>query len=215
MKTETVTYEKFLIVVQKMAESGEKLSVRSVLSRLGGSFGKVSDFLKRYNQDRANANQAQQSNISDSLRQAILSEVGRAVGEAKLALESQLQQAIEHLQEANEKLAEQEKTIEAQSQVIEGLKEETVQSQQIVKGFEAATRELKKALESAEREKSAALNDGVKSKQLFERADADIREFKQNLKELQKIIDSITSDKYEAEKRAAVAEAKFEQLSVG
>lgn len=215
MKTENVTYEKFLAVVQKMAAGGEKLTIRGVHSHLGGSFGKVSDFLKRYGQERANVSQAQQSNISDSLRQAILSEVGRAVGEAKLALESQLQQATEHLQEANEKLAEQEKTIKAQSQAIDALKEQAVQSQQIIKGYEAASQDLKKALESVEREKSSALSDAAKSKQLFERADHDISELKENLKELQKRIDSLTSEKYEAQKRAAVSEAKFEQISLG
>ena len=35
---------------------------------------------------------------------------------------------------------------------------------------------------------------------------------KLHIKELQKKVDSLTSEKYEAEKQAAVAEAKFEQL---
>src|SRR3990172_8724735 len=92
MKTEQVTYEKFSAVVKRMVENGEKLTVRSVHSRLGGSFGKLSEFLKRWEQERAYLSLIKQGDISDTLRQAMLSEVGRAVGEAKAALENQLQQ---------------------------------------------------------------------------------------------------------------------------
>ncbi len=40
----------------------------------------------------------------------------------------------------------------------------------------------------------------------------DNKEMKQQVKELQTRVDSLTSEKFDAEKRAAVAEAKFEQL---
>ncbi len=41
----------------------------------------------------------------------------------------------------------------------------------------------------------------------------DNRDMKQQIKELQTRVDSLTSEKYEAEKQAAVAKAKFDQLT--
>lgn len=136
MKTEQVIYDKFSQTVQKMIENGEKLTVRSVLSRTGGSFGKISDFLKRFEQERAYLNLSKQSDISDTLRQSILSEVGRAVGEARSVLEIQIQQLTTHLEEANERLSEQEKIIEENSEIIRESKEKLILTEQISKDHE-------------------------------------------------------------------------------
>ena len=46
----------------------------------------------------------------------------------------------------------------------------------------------------------------------LERADDDLRDMKVQIKDLQKRVDLLTQEKYEAEKNAAVAEAKFDQL---
>lgn len=213
MKTEQITYDKFCQMVQKMVENSEKLTVRSVHSRLGGSFGKISEFLKRWEQERAYLNLVKQGDISDTLRQAMLSEVGRAVSEAKTALETQLQQVSDHLEEANEKLTEQEKMIEESSETVRDLKEKLVLAQQISKEHENAHRDLGDKLESAIKEKTLAITDAAKSKLQLERADLDNRDMKQQIKELQTRVDSLTSEKYEAEKQAAVAKAKFDQLT--
>lgn len=214
MKTEQVTYDKFSQTVQKMIENGEKLTVRSVLSRTGGSFGKISDFLKRFEQERAYLNLSKQSDISDTLRQSILSEVGRAVGETRAALETQLQQLTTHLEEANERLNEQEKTIEENSEIIRDSKEKLTLAQQISKDHEFLSRELSDKLELAIKEKTLAITDAAKSKLQLERSDKDNAEMKQQIRELQSKVEALTSDKYEAEKRSAVAEAKFDQLTM-
>lgn len=212
MKTEQITYDKFSQMAQKMVENGEKLTVRSVHSRLGGSFGKLSEFLKRWEQERAYLNSAKQTDISDALRQAMLNEVGRAVREAKEALETQLKQVSDQLEEANEKLAEQEKTIEENSETLRDLKEKLVLAQQISKDHENTHRNLSDKLESAIKEKTSAITDAAKSKLQLERADSDNQEMKQQIKELQTRVESLISEKYEAEKLAAVAKAKFDQL---
>ena len=212
MKTEQVTYDKFSSMVQKMVENGEKLTVRSVHNRLGGSFGKLSEFLKRWEQERAYLSLVKQSDISENLRQAMLSEVGRAVGDAKAVLEAQLQQMTAHLDEANEKLTEQEKTIEDSSETLRDLKEKLALSHQINKDNETALRELDEKLKSAVEEKILAITDAAKSKLQLDRTDLDNKEMKQQIKELQSRVDSFTSEKFDAEKRAAVAEAKFDQL---
>ena len=142
MKTEQVTYDSFCQVAQKMLEIGEKLTVRSVHGRLGGSFGKLSEFLKCWKQERAYLSLVNQRDISDSLRQAMLSEVGRAVSEAKASLEAQLRQVSEHLEEANEKLTEQEKIIDNAAETVRDLKEKLVLAQQISTEYETAQRTL-------------------------------------------------------------------------
>lgn len=212
MKTEQVTYDKFSAVVQKMVENDEKLTVRSVHNRLGGSFGKISEFLKRWEQERSYLSLVKQGDISDHLRQAMLSEVGRAVGEAKTVLEAQLQQMTAHLDEANEKLTEQENEIENNSEQLLDIKEKLVLANQMNKEHEITYRDLSEKLESAIKEKILAITDAAKYKLQLDRTDLDNKEMKQQIKELQTRIDSLTSEKYDAEKRAAVAEAKFDQL---
>lgn len=71
MKTEQITYDKFSQMVQKMVENGEKLTVRSVHGRLGGNFGKISEFLKRWEEERAYLSLVKQGDISDSLRLSV------------------------------------------------------------------------------------------------------------------------------------------------
>ena len=212
MKPELVTYDKFSAMVQKMVENGEKLSVRSVHNRLGGSFGKISEFLKRWEQERAYLSLVKQGDISENLRQAMLSEVGRAVGEAKAVLETQLQQITEHLGEANERLTEQEKEIEESSEMVRDLKEKLVLANQMNKEHESANRDLSEKLKSAIEEKILAITDAAKSKLQLDRTDIDNKEMKEQIKELLTRVDSLTSEKFAAEKSAAVAEAKFDQL---
>ena len=212
MKPEQVTYEKFSQITQKMVDNGEKLTVRNVHGRLGGSFGKISEFLKRWEQERAYLNLVKQGDISDSLRQSMLSEIGKAVGDAKAALETQLQQMTSHLEEANEKLKEQEQLIDDSSEQLIELKEKLVQSNQIIKDDEVSNHDLKQKLESSIQEKILAITDAAKSKLQLERADDDLRDMKVQIKDLQKRVDLLTQEKYEAEKNAAVAEARFDQL---
>ena len=212
MKTEQLTYDIFSTMVQKMVENGERLTVRSVNNRLGGSFGKISEFLKRWEQERAYLSLVQQGDISGNLRQAMLSEVGRAVGEAKAVLEAQLQQITEHLDEANEKLTEQEKEIEDSSEMVRDLKEKLVLANQMIKDNDVANHDLIEKLKAITEEKILAITDAAKSKLQLDRTDIDNKEMKQLIKALQIRVDSLTSEKFDAEKRAAVAEAKFDQL---
>lgn len=213
MKTEQVTYDKFSQISNKMLENGEKLTIRSIHGRLGGSFGKISEFLKRFEQERTYLNFAKQGDISDQLRQSMLSEVGKAVSEAKALLESQLNQMASHLEEANEQLTEQEKSIEILQEENSALKDKMMLAQQAAGDFESANKDLKHKLDDAQKEKMLAVTDAAKSKLQLERSDQDNHEMKEQIKSLQSRIDLLTQEKYEAEKLAAVAEAKFEQLT--
>lgn len=213
MKTEQVTYDKFYQIANKMLENDEKLTVRNVHGRLGGSFGKVSEFLKRFEQERAYLSFAKQGDVSDPLRQAILGEIGKAVSEAKTVLEAQMTQLSSHLEEANEQLNEQEKNLTFLSEENSTLKEKSSLSQKTIDDLGRTNKELEQKLDEAQKEKMLAVTDAAKSKLQLERADKDNQDLKEQSKQMQIKLDSLTQEKYEAEKRAAVAEAKFEQLT--
>jgi len=212
MKTEQVTYDKFLQIVEQMRKNSEKLTVRNVLAQTGGSFGKVSEFLKRFEQEQAHLSLVSQTDISDALRQAILSEIGRFVAEAKSALEKQVVQLTAHLDEANAQLTEQEKTVCSLKEEATALKDKLMLAEQSISDLESVTQVCKQQLEDTRNEQGLAVTDAAKSKLQLERADKDLLELKEHNKALQAQLNEITKEKYEAEKRAAVVEAKFEQF---
>lgn len=212
MKTEQVTYDKFLQTVEQMRKNNEKLTVRNVLAQTGGSFGKISEFLKRFEQEQAHLSLVSQTDISDHLRQTILSEIGRFVAEAKSALEQQVVQLNAHLNEANAQLTKQEQEISLLKEEADTLKDKLMLAAQSISDLEASTQDCKHQLANAQKGKELAVTDATKSKLQLERADKDLLELKELNKRLQAQLNEITKEKYEAEKRAAVVEAKFEQL---
>lgn len=212
MKIEQVTYDKFLQIVECMRESGEKLTVRNVHAQTGGSFSKISEFLKRFEQERGYLSLAKQSDISDALRQALLAEIGRSVLEATTGFEKQIAEFSTHLDEANAQLSEQEKAIALLNDEAVALKEKLMLAQQSMSDLESANQTCLHKLDAAQKEMVLAVTDAAKSKLQLERADKDLLELKENNKTLQEQLKELTKEKFEAEKRAAVIEAKFEQL---
>ena len=215
MKSEQITYDKFCQVVAKMLENEEKLTVRAVHGRLGGSFSKISTYLKQFEQERAYMSSSRQSDVSDSLRQAVLAEIGKAVDETKMALEKQLRQVTEQLDEANEQLSVQEAAIVELQNELANTKEKLALSKKSVDDLQSEQKNMVAQLETAQKEKVLAITDAAKSNLQLERSDKDNAEFKTRIKELQEKVETLSAEKYDAEKRAAVAEAKFQQVTGG
>lgn len=213
MKSEQVTYDKFCQVAAKMLENEEKLTVRAVHGRLGGSFSKISAYLKQFQQERAYMSASRQSDISDSLRQAVLAEIGKAVDETKIALEKQLRQVTEQLDEANEQLSAQEAAIADLQNDFANSKEKLAISKKGVDDLQSELKNMAAQLDTAQKEKVLAITEAAKSNLQLERSDKDNAEFKVKIKELQEKVDALSAEKYDAEKRAAVAEAKFQQIT--
>lgn len=213
MKTEQVTYDIFLQSVEQMRKNGEKLTVRNVLSQTGGSFGKISVFLKRFEQEQAHLSLMSHTDISDTLRQAVLSEIGRFVAEAKSALDKQVLQLTAHLDEANAQLTEQEQAMSSLKEEATALKDKLMLAEQSISDLESFNKDCKQQLEDAQNEKGLSITDAAKSKLQLERADKDLLELKEHNKTLQAQLNETTKEKYDAEKKAAVAEAKLEQKS--
>ncbi|HVV69627.1 MAG TPA: DNA-binding protein [Patescibacteria group bacterium] len=150
MRQELITYDLFCQAALKMQDDGEKISVRTIHSHIGGSFAKLAVFLKRWRTEQSHAQSQVDHEISTNLRQAILAEIGKAKAETKAQSEIQLSQANEQLEEAHEALAKQEIALEECTQQISQLKQQIavmneMQNQQAEK-FQALEKKLEQAI---------------------------------------------------------------------
>ncbi len=212
MKPEQITYEKFCQIATKMLENEEKLTVRAVHGRLGGSFSKISTYLKQFEQERVYMSASRRNDVSDSLRQAMLAEIGMAVEETKTMLEKQLRQVTGQLDEANEQLSALEVVIVELQNEAADTKEKLAISKKNIDDLHSEQKNTLAQLETAQKEKVLAITEAAKFNLQLERSDKDNAEFKVVIKELQGKLDKLNGEKFEAEKRAAVAEAKFQQV---
>jgi len=151
MRQEIVTYDVFCQAIQKMQGRGEEISVRTVLSHTGGSFPKISDFLKRWRQEQAHA-QTIDHELSPNLKQAMLAEIGKAVTATKNLLEKQVAQAGEQLDEAIEALAKQEKALDDYEQQVNQLNQQLAIAKQIQAQQVEKIQSLEKKLEQSVRD---------------------------------------------------------------
>ncbi|HVY53377.1 MAG TPA: DNA-binding protein, partial [Gammaproteobacteria bacterium] len=149
MRQELITYDLFCQATQKMQEQGEKISVRTIHSHIGGSFAKLAGFLKRWRAEQAHAQSLIDHELSTNLKQAILAEIGKAVAETKSKLEAQIAQDGEQLDEAHEALARQEKTLEEYEQQINALQQQVGVMQQIQSQHVARIALLERKLEES------------------------------------------------------------------
>jgi chromosome segregation ATPase len=76
MRNETVTYELVRAEINKLHFAGEKISVRNVLNKTGGSFAKISEYIKRWKGERL---LLRDDSISDNLTIAIKKEIDSAI----------------------------------------------------------------------------------------------------------------------------------------
>ena len=91
------------------------------------------------------------------------------------------------------------------------LQEQMVLKHQDIKNKEVEKGILTQQLTLLQNEKLLAVTEAEKSKLQLARADQDNSDMKEQIKELQNKIELLTQGKFEAEKKAAVAEAQCEQ----
>ena len=122
MRKETITYDACCQVLQEMKIKGEQISVRALLSHTGGSFSKIARFLKAWQLEQAHASSAPVE-LSNTLKQSILAEIGKAVTETSCSLKEQLQETNKQLDESHETLTKQENHILEQTELNNELKQ--------------------------------------------------------------------------------------------
>ncbi len=98
MKSNSITYDIFLDAIGQLEALGEKITVRSIVDKIGGSFTKIAEFKRQWQQNQALAKEAT-LRMSLHLETAIYAEFGRLHANAQLTYKQQLEQAERDHQE--------------------------------------------------------------------------------------------------------------------
>lgn len=96
MKTKHINYAMVADEIQKLSNAGEKITVRNVLARTGGSFAEISSYIKQWHSERL---AIKEYAISDTL-------AGAVVAEMKITVENALKNRELELAAANELIDE-------------------------------------------------------------------------------------------------------------
>jgi hypothetical protein len=123
MKSQTLNYERFCEQVAIMQEAGEKLTVRNILARTGGTTQTVAGYLKQWGQ---NAQKYPQSAIADEIVLAIMRDKELAIGKATEEHKAQINQLEAILQEVGDKCTTYELQLEAKSLELKMLNEQYI-----------------------------------------------------------------------------------------
>ena len=116
-KQTQVTYEVFAEAANQLDSENQRVSVRAVRTKVGGSNSKLMEFLRQWKSEKQLATETDED-ISDGFRQALLAEFGRVVQKTRERLEEQLADEKNSAQEALDLLAEMEKTCAEQTEKI-------------------------------------------------------------------------------------------------
>ncbi len=223
MKKEHITYPLFLQTVNQIKAEGQTPSVRLVRSRIGGSNSTLLEFLRRWQGESALASSIDET-ISDDLRQALLIEFGRVTKNVRENLETLLVQEKAQSNEANDLLNEAETRISELEAQIRETKEQADHAILLLEKQLSATeervtefqRQLDK-LEGQFKESVMALEiartESAKAQIQLERADKTTQKAETKMEELEKKIITLQESAHQAEIRAAVAEARFAELT--
>ena len=223
MKKEHITYPLFLQTVNQIKAEGQTPSVRLVRSRIGGSNSTLLEFLRRWQGESALASSIDET-ISDDLRQALLIEFGRVTKNVRENLETLLVQEKAQSNEANDLLNEAETRISELEAQIKETKEQADHAILLLEKQLSATeervtefqRQLDK-LEGQFKESVMALEiartESAKAQIQLERADKTTQKAETKMEELEKKIIQLQEFAHQTEIRAAVAEARFSELT--
>ncbi len=98
MKPNSITYDVFLSAIEQLETLGEKITVRSIIDKIGGSFTKIAEFKRQWQQNQALAKEATLK-MSSHLETAIYAEFSRLHTSAQTAYKQQIEQAEKDHQE--------------------------------------------------------------------------------------------------------------------
>jgi len=98
MKSNSITYDVFLDAIGQLESLGEKITVRSIVDKIGGSFTKIAEFKRQWQQNQELARKATLK-MSSQLETAIYAEFSRLHAGAQTTYKLQLEQAENDNQE--------------------------------------------------------------------------------------------------------------------
>jgi|SRR6185437_5801054 len=135
MKHETVTYEVVCAEINQLHSEGEKISVRNVLNKTGGSFAKISDYIKRWKDDRRIL---RDDNISENLTLAIKKEIDNAI-KSEIAAKNQTIDSVNSLLEESKGIITE---YEAKICDYDEIQQKLLSAQEEVNKLEAKSKKL-------------------------------------------------------------------------
>jgi chromosome segregation ATPase len=198
MKTESITYDLVAARINEMNLSGEKVTVRNVLARTGGSAAKIANFIKKWQNERL---VQASSTISEELLLSIIRERDMAV---KQATEIHNQRII-NLESLGREL--EEIIVEKDSQL-----EESAQAKQQLLAIQERVTILEHDLATAREQKDQSLTEVAALKTQLDNANTQLERATLENNELHAKLATVTQKLYQTEQHATTWRAKAEQL---
>lgn len=149
MKKSALSFEDVSKEITEMLLSGEKITIRNVMSRVGGKTTTIADYLRRWHLQN-NEKLSQENTVSDEVVQAILTEQSLAIAVAVTGHKTQIKYLEGLVQELNEMIGSKEKQLDAKCSELQNLNEkritENAKIQEQNAGYELLNKELKQQL---------------------------------------------------------------------
>lgn len=218
MRKDQITYATFIQAANEIRAEGQTPSVRLIRAKIGGSNSTLLGYLQQWRND-ADLAASVDDNISETLRQAILSEYGRVTKSMRDHLETQLSQERAQNKEAGLLLNEAENRISELESLSENEKEQhatiTLGLEKQLSATEEKAAELGRQVEKLEAQwkesiiaQESARTECAKAQLQLERADKSSAQAEKKIVELEQKIEKLQEAAHQAELRAAVAEAR-------
>lgn len=184
MKTEAITYNQVVKQIQEMADNGEKITVRNVRMRTGGTNAKIAEFVRQWNEEQMI--DIHDDNFSESLKIAIINDRNSAVDKAVTSYQSQLAESNNLFKETQGLLAEKEDIITKLTMELETIKTsanvENTKLSLKIDGLEKLQSELKGQAEDLQNKLEKATNEKHNSDKLAAVWESKYNELKEQLK---------------------------------
>ena len=150
MKKPALSFEAVSKEITEMLLSGEKITIRNVMSRVGGKTTTIADYLRRWHLQNDEKMSNYENTLSDEVVQAILNEQSLAIAVAVTRHKTQIKYLEGLVQELNEMIGSKEKQLEEKCTELQHLNEkritENAKIQEQNAGYELLNKELKQQL---------------------------------------------------------------------
>jgi Plasmid replication region DNA-binding N-term. len=213
MKTATLTYELVCAQINELVQNGEKITVRNVLSRTGGSTARLLEFIKRWREENNIGKLNPDLVISDELHRALLIDKSAAVAKTATAYKIQLTDIELLLEESNEILKSQELQLAESAKEINDLKQRVATLTNNENNYKEKLKTQAEKINADQVLHNEMLSKLARSDVLLENTITVNAELKDQVAKQQAELLQITKAKYQAESEVAVWQAKHQQLT--
>ena len=202
------TYNEVCKIINEMVSSCEKITVRNVLARVGGTSAKVAEYVKRWHEER---NSQVENVISDVLQQAIVADRNIVVNKAVEDYRKKVVFLNDTMQDLQSILKEREELLVDCNNKIEKLNVQLIEAKQRNTTYKESVVELERKLDISIKEQNKASMECAKTLVQLKNVDNSIVELKSIVKDLREQLVLESKARHLAEKNVAVLQSKYEQ----